>query len=241
MIAFPQSSPPRPRPLARRALLALTAGVALVAACSIETPTNQGPSSHLRVVMAIPNAPGFDLVVDSQVVVGPLGFRGMTGFMRIEAGTRRIRLFETGTTTTRMDLVMPIEFPRAYTVLATGMMNGIEPVVAPDTEAIPLPGDFKLRILQAAPSAGTVDVYITDQNMPLDTVTPMMEDLVFRGNSLYLNLPVGRWRVRLTSANTKTVLLDMTQFYAERAMRTIVVTDAAGGGQPLVGMTLVDY
>jgi hypothetical protein len=100
---------------------------------------------------------------------------------------------------------------------------------------------MKLRIIQAAPSAGTVDVYVTDASAAIESATPLMEDLVFRGNSEYFTLPVGRYRIRLTTANTKTVVLDMNQLFGERVMRTVVATDAAGGGTPIVGILLVDF
>jgi hypothetical protein len=136
---------------------------------------------------------------------------------------------------------MPIEFPRAYTLISTGLAAGVQPLVAADTAPIPLNGEFKLRVIQAAPAGGLVDLYVTDPNALLTGTTPTMEDLPFRGNSEYFAFPVGRWRIRLTAAGTTNVLLDLTQLFSERAMRTVVVTDAGGGGTPLVGLFLVDY
>lgn len=225
---------------ARRSALLLT--VLASAACSISDGiTPQGPSSHLRVVQAVANAPIVELVVDSTPYLSGIGFRSSSGFLKVDAGTRRVRLFPNGSATPLLDHSFPIEFPRAYTLLATGVVGSVEAVVAPDTAPIPNAGEIKLRIIQAAPSAGTVDVYVTDQADPIDTATPILEDVVFRGNTDYFTFPVGRYRIRLTAANTKTVLLDLNQLFAERAMRTLVATDAAGGGTPVVGILLVDF
>ena len=140
-----------------------------------------------------------------------------------------------------MDLTMPVEFPRAYTVVSTGLLNDIAPVVAPDTASIPLTGEIKLRVVQAAPSVGTVDVYVTDPNASLVGATPVFEDLPFRGNTEYLVLPVGNLRIRVTTAGTTTTLVDLTRLFGERVMRTVVVTDAAGGGAPFTGLLLIDF
>ncbi|MBK7905363.1 MAG: DUF4397 domain-containing protein [Gemmatimonadetes bacterium] len=222
--------------------LALLLPVILSAACSISDGiTQEGPSSHLRVVQAVANAPIMELVVDSTPYLSGIGFRSSSGFLEVEAGTRRVRLFPNGSATPLLDHTFPIEFPRAYTLFSTGVVGAVEAVVVPDTAAIPGPGEIKLRVIQAAPSAGTVDVYITDPSVPIDSATPILEDVVFRGNTDYFTLPVGRYRIRLTTANTRTVVLDMNQLISERAMRTVVATDAAGGGTPLVGILLVDF
>ncbi len=222
--------------------LAAALGLLLLGACSMDTPVQQGPSSHLRFVQAIPNAQPIDIVVDSLRVLSSIGYRTASSFLRVEAGPRRLRMIQASVGgVTYVDTIIPVEFPRAYTLLSTGMVGGVVPIIAPDTAPIPLAGQAALRVIQAAPSGGTIDVYVTESTVDIAGVTPLLEDVPFRGNTEYLSIPVGRFRVRLTTANTKTVILDQTQFFGERAMRTIVATDAAGGGSPLVGLFLVDY
>lgn len=225
-----------------RARIAAVIALIVVGACMTDPPTGQGPSANIRVVQAVPNAPIVDLVVDDAApLVSGLNFRTATGFLRVESGTRRIRLMSTAPATTLLDDSVFFEFPRALTVIATGMVGGVEAVIAPDTAPIPLPGDIALRVIQASPSAGTVDVYVTDANASLDAAVPVLEDLVFRGNSGYFMFPTGRYRVRLTTAGTKSVVYDITQVYAERSMRTVVTFDKTGGGLPVGGILLIDF
>lgn len=213
-----------------------------LAACSLGDPLpQQEPSSHLRFVQAIPDAPAVDLVLDDTPVRTALGYSGVTEFMRITSGSRRVRVRSAGTATTLLDDTLQVEFPRAYTLVATGMSSSAEAVVAPDTAPIPLPGEFKLRVIQAAPSAGTVDLYVTDVATALTSATPLLEDLPFRGNSEYFTLPVGRHRIRLTTAGTTNVVLDLTEVFGERVMRSVVAIDAPGGGPPLSRLLLIDF
>lgn len=227
---------------ARVAAVVLLVGLVGLGACMTDPPTGQGASANIRVVQAVPNAPIVDLVVDDAApLVTGLNFRSATGFVRVQSGTRRIRLMSSAPVTTLLDDSVFFEFPRALTVISTGMVGGVEAVIAPDTAPLPIPGDIALRVIQASPAAGTVDVYITDANASIAAATPQLANLVFRGNSAYFSLPTGRYRVRLTIAGTKTVLYDITQVYPERSMRTVVTFDATGGGLPVGGILLVDF
>lgn len=219
----------------------LVVGSVLLGACTGDPPVTDGPSSHLRFVQAVPNAPAVDMLVDATPRAAALGYGAATGFLRVEAGDRRVQMRQSGTTTMLMDLTTPVEFPRAYTVVSTGRLNDIEPLVAPDTASIPLTGEMKLRVVQAAPSLGSVDVYVTDPTVSLAGATPVFQDLPFRGNSEYVVLPVGNLRIRITTAGTRTSLVDLTRLFGERMMRTVVVTDAPGGGAPFSGLLLVDF
>lgn len=216
--------------------------VLAIGGCMTDPMPGEGPSAHVRVVQAIPNAPLVDLVVDDAApVLTGLNFRSASGFIRVASGTRRIRLTPTVPGSAVLDDSVFFEFPRALTVIATGMLGGVEGVIAPDTAPVPIPGEIALRVIQASPSAGTVDVYITDANASIDAATPQLANLVFRGNSEYFALATGRWRVRLTTAGTKNVVYDLTQVYSERSMRTVVTFDATGGGLPVGGILLVDF
>lgn len=223
------------------AVRALALAVLALGACIDDSPMTTGPSSHLRFIQAVPNAPVIDLLFDSSTVGANLGYRAETGFLRVRAGDRRVRVRQVGTSTTLMDLTVPVEFPRAYTVISTGLLNDVQPVVAPDTASIPEVGEFKLRILHVAPSAGPVDVYVTDVSASLTGATPMVSGLTFRGNTEYYVFPVGNQRVRITATGTTNTLIDITNLFGERVMRSVVMTDAVGGGSPFAGMLLVDF
>jgi hypothetical protein len=47
--------------------------------------------------------------------------------------------------------------------------------------------------------------------------------------------------VRITATGTTNTLIDITNLFGERVMRSVVMTDAVGGGSPFAGMLLVDF
>ena len=72
-----------------------------------------------------------------------------------------------------------------------------------------------------------------------------LSTVTFRSASAYLALPAGARRVRVTGSGTKTVLLDtaapaVALALAAGQIRTVLVLDREGGGQPLRASVLVD-
>jgi hypothetical protein len=118
--------------------------------------------------------------------------------------------------------------------------------VLTDDNAAPAAGEAKLRVVHAAPSGGPVDVYVTAPDVvDITAVAPTLTTVTFRSASAYLPLAAGARRVRVTGGGTKTVLLDTTAPavalpLAAGQIRTVLVLDKPGGGQPLQAAVLVD-
>lgn len=220
------------------AVLAL-ASTALVA-CSDDDSTAPAEIARVRVVHASPNAPNVDVLVDNATVLTNVAYRAASAFLEVDAGTRRLRVNATGTTTTVIDANVPLVNGAAYTVLATGLLAGIQPVVAQDNLTDPAAGQVKLRVIHAAPAAAGVDVYATTPTADINTATPVLTNVGFRAVSDYLSVPAGTYRLRVTPTGTKTVAIDATVTLTAGQIRTVVATDAPGGGAPLAPVVLAD-
>lgn len=219
------------------AVLAL-ASTALVA-CDDDS-TAPVAQARVRVVHASPNAPNVDVLVDNATVLTNVAYRAASGFLEVDAGTRRLRVNATGTTTTVIDANVPLVNGGAYTVLATGLLAGIQPVVAEDNLTDPAAGQVKLRVIHAAPAAAGVDVYATAVGADINTATPVLTNVGFRAVSNYLTVPAGTYQIRVTPTGTKTVAIDATLTLGAGQIRTVVATDAPGGGAPLAPVVLAD-
>ena len=129
----------------------------------------------------------------------------------------------------------------AYTVLATGRVAAIAPLVLEDDLANPAAGNVKLRLVHASPTAGTVDIYVTAPATDLAVAQPTLTSVPFRAASDYLEVPAGTYRVRITPAGTKTVAIDVNHVtLAAGQIRTAVAVDGPGGGAPLGAILLAD-
>src|SRR6266705_482333 len=126
---------------------------------------------------------------------------------------------------------------RSITVFATGIGTDVAALVLPDEDGIPING--AIRVLNASPTMGPADVYITDPGADLSTATPVASNLAFRAISGTAFLSGGQ--VRFTTPGTTTVVLTgPTLTLTSGQIRTVVALDAPGGGTPLTTATLVD-
>ena len=251
-----------------RRLAAAAALVALAAGCNPDEPATgprpTGPSFRLRVVNATPDptAGGAQNVkIGDQVFAANLGYGAGSSYQRVYEGQRELHVRRTSDTTI---VVTDAAFSNApdldFTTFVVGKRtaNGGTGIVAhqiPDDNTPPAAGQVKLRFFNAAAVAGNVDVYVTSPTASILTATPNVSALAYRTASPYLALAAGTYRVRVTTAGTKTVLVDITQTagtspptpvvpalpaLAAGQIRTIVVLERTGSGTPLTASILVD-
>ncbi len=229
-------------PIRSFAALALALALSTLAACSDDSdPLGQlAPIGYVRVVHASPDAPAVDVLVDEATALTNVAYRAASAYLTVAPGERRLRVRATGTTTTVIDATASIENRGVYTVIASGLLADIEPIIAVDTLSNPAAGNVKIRVIHAAPGAGNVDVYATAPGADINAATPVLTNVPFRGVSGFLEVPAGSYQLRVTPAGTKTVAIDATVFLGAGQLRTVVATDAPGGGAPLGAIVLAD-
>lgn len=221
----------------------MVAGVAVLglAACSDDDDTTAPQQvAQVRVVHASPDAPNVDVLVDEGVALTNVAYGAASGFLEVPAGTRRLRVRATGGTAAVIDANVPFASAASYTVLATGLLADIQPVVATDNLTDPASGQVKLRVIHAAAGVAGVDVYATAPDADINTATPVLTNVAFRAVSDYLTVPAGTYQLRVTPTGTKTVAIDATVTLAAGQIRTIVARTAVGGGAPLSAIVLSD-
>ena len=230
--------------LTRKSALAfaLLATVA-VAGCDDDDDdvTGPGTTASLRVVHASPDAPNVDVLVDNSAVLTNVAYKTASNYLAVPSGNRNVKVRATGASTVVIDQTPTLNPGAFYTVLATGRLASIAPVVLTDDQTSPTSGNIRLRLVHAAPAAGNVDVYVTAPTVDIATATPTLTNLAFRAASNYLDVPAGTYRVRITPAGTKTVAIDVNNVALTAGqVRTAVALDAPGGGAPLGAILLAD-
>lgn len=210
-------------------------------ACDDDDTTAPAATAQLRVVHASPDAPNVDVLVDGAVALTDVPFRTASPYLEVSVGARNLRVRPTGTTTVVIDADADFVSGRAYTVLATGRVASLAPLVLTDDLTAPGAGNIRLRLVHASPSAGNVDIYVTAPSADLGATSPTLTNVPFRAASTYLEVPAGTYRVRITPAGTKTVAIDANNVTLTAGqVRTAVAVDAAGGGAPLGALLLAD-
>lgn len=214
-------------------LLALALTVTAGTACSEDATTAPTSNAYVQVVHASPDAPNVDVLVDDVIVLTNVPYQAASGYLAVPAGTRNFKVNATGTSTTVINADVAVMSGMYYTVMATGLVAAIQPLVLTDDYVNPAAGNVKVRLVHAAASAPTVDIYVTAPGADISGIAPTLAGVPFRGYSDYLEVPAGSYQVRITVAGTKTVAIDTgTLALAANQIRTGIALDATGGGAP---------
>lgn len=222
-------------------LVAALVGALAVTACDDDDPISPSTTALVRVVHASPDAPNVDVLVDGAAVLTNVPFKAASDYLSVPTGNRNLRIRAAGTSTVVIDQNASVIAGGTYTILATGRVASIAPLVLQDNLANPAAGNIKLRLVHASPTAGNVDIYVTAPDASIATTAPTLANVAFRAASSYLEVPAGTYRVRITPTGTKTVAIDVNNVaLAAGQIRTAVAVDAPGGGAPLGAILLAD-
>ena len=222
-----------------RAVIAVAAA-AVAAACGTEdSPAGVEPTEpfgRVRFVNAVPDTSVGPVNVTLEGVPFAAGLAHGAGsaYQPVHAGPRTLLVRRTADTTRRvLDAAVDVAESAAYTVAAVGRAGAVASLVLTDTVTIQAADSARVRVAHLSPTVGNVDVYLTTTTASIATAAPTIANLGFRAASRYVTVPVGRLRVRVTAAGSKTVAADdTTATPALGSIRTALVLDRNGGGLP---------
>jgi hypothetical protein len=146
-----------------------------------------------------------------------------------------------GTTTSVIDEDIDLADGTDYTIIASGLVESIQPLVLTDDNSAPASGNVRVRAIHGAPSAPAVDIYVTAPGVDLAEATPVLSGVGFGDIADYVEVPAGNYQVRATLAGTTTVVIDSgTLTLVSGQVRTAIAVDAVDGGAPFNLLLLSD-
>ncbi len=220
----------------------LLAATAMTAGCG-DDDDNTGPESEarVRVVHASPDAPDVDVLVDDASILTGVSYLAASDYLDVAAGDRNLKVNAAGTATTVIDSDVNLVDGTDYTVIASGPVEAIEPLVLEDDNSEPAAGTARVRAIHGAPSAPAVDIYVTAPDADLTVEEPALSNVGFGDVADYIEAPAGDYQVRVTPAGTKLVVIDSGALtLGSGQVRTAVAVDAPGGGAPFDLLLLED-
>jgi uncharacterized protein DUF4397 len=223
-------------------LTLLLAASALTAACS-DDDNNTGPEgqARVRVVHASPDAPAVDVLVDDAAALSNVDYLTASDYVELADGAHNVKVNAAGTSTTVIDADVDLADGTDYTVIASGLLESIQPIVLEDDNSTPAAGTARVRAIHGAPSAPAVDVYVTAPGADLEAASPALSNVAFGDVADYLEVPAGDYQVRVTPAGTKTVVIDSGALtLTSGQVRSAIAVDAPGGGAPFDLLILDD-
>ena len=179
----------------------------------------------LRIVNLIPNASGpLNVSVDGNTLVSGLGFEQLTQYQTIDSGLRLIEVSVAGGASNIISTAFVFVGTLNYTLLVYGTAAEPTTFLVADTIVDPGAGNWNLRVINAAGSGYSVDLYVTVPGANINTAAPSVTGVSVGAASAVVTLPAGNVQIRVTRSGTKDVIYDSTpQSISERASIEAVV------------------
>jgi Domain of unknown function (DUF4397) len=212
----------------RRIALFLFA-TALLAACYNGSDRSK---AQVRLVNASYGHASLDLRLQDVLAQSVAGYGSATGYSEADPNATAATLASAGAATTLASFTTSLGRDKYFTVLAYGSAGALKQVVLDDNVAAPAEGKTLLRVVHAAPDAGSLDVYVTASGDPLASSSAVQTGSTFTGSvPTPVTVNSGTWQVRITAAGSKTdVRLNLPSLVLpNRQVVTLVLTPSPGG------------
>ena len=180
---------------------------------------------------AVPDESSLDVLVDSTSVSSNLAYGTSTGYQSVKSGSHQVAIEPSGSSTALLQQSVTFASGSDTTIISYNFSQSVADMVLADNNSAPASGDFKVRIVNASPNLGPVDVYIVTPGTDLNTVSPTLSNLAFGSVAGYQSLAVGSYEIVLTSVGQKQKAIDTGSLtLSSGQVRTLVGINSQSGG-----------
>ncbi|MET0520340.1 MAG: DUF4397 domain-containing protein [Burkholderiaceae bacterium] len=213
--------------------MALGLGLALASASLLVACGGGGGSSstQVRLLNASVGYPSLALNVDSTTATANVAYATAGAYTSVSTSSSTTIQVQTSTGTTVASTTPTLTGSSNYTLIAYGWAGALKTTLLQETHDAPASGKSDLLVLNLAPDAGALDVYVTAPTDTLDNATATASAIAGGTSSGYLTNTAGTYRVRVTGAGSKTDLrLDIPSITLDSAgTSTLLITPSQGG------------
>ena len=214
----------------RLAALMMVSSLTLLTACGGGGGSDDSGKAQLRLVNASSAYSGLDLKVDDTSAATGVAYGAASSYTSADAGESLTALVQSGGSTVT-SLYPTLTKGSHYSLITYGWAGNMKSTILQEEEEAPAENYAKLLVLNLAPDAGTLDVYLTQNIDDLANATPTISAVAGGSSSGYNTVASGTYRVRLTASGKSTDLrLNIpTITLASKQVATLVVTPTQGG------------
>jgi len=218
--------------------LALSA-VTLLSACG--GGSGSSSNTQVRLLNASVGYSSLDLAVNSTTLNTGVAYGNVGSYASVDTSATSTQIQTTGVGATVANLTPTLAADSHYTLIAYGWGGAVRNSLLQETETAADANKSKLLVLNLAPDAGALDVYITAANNSdsLETATPVASAIAGGTGSGYNTLNSGTFRITLTgSGKPSDIRLDLPSVTLESTGVATLVATATAGGRLVNGMVL---
>ncbi len=210
-------------------LAAVCVSALLQVACGGGTDRSK---AQVRLVNASSDYKTLEFNVDGQLVQGQVGYGGAAGYQNVDpdkSGASSIS--QPGSATSLLSFSLSVGKGKRYSLLSYGALGALKQQLLDDNAAAPDTNKTLLRVVNAAPDAGALDIYLTGSADALTASVPVLEAAAFGTPSAWLPVNSGSWQLRVTQTkNSADLRLDLPGLVlSSKQIVTLVLTPGQGG------------
>jgi hypothetical protein len=209
---------------------------ALLSACG---GGSKSSTTQVRLLNATQTYAALDLSVNDKTIDSKVAYATAGAYGDVDTGSTASKVLTSDVGTSVAATTPTLTQGSNYTIIAYGWPGAVRTSLLQEAETAPDTGKAKLLVLNLAPDAGAVDVYVTTATDTLDTATTLATNIAGGSGSGYNLINAGTFRVRVTGYNKRTDLrLDIPALTLASAGVTTLILTPTDGGLLVNGMQL---
>lgn len=187
--------------------------------------------TQIRLLNASPELATADLAVDKDTVSRQVPALTLGAYADRGDGPVSLQVRNSSGSATVASSPATLKADSHYTVIVYGAPGAMRTSLLEEQQEEPTSGHAKLMVLNLAPDAGPVDIFLTDPVAALDAVQPFATGVAAGGSSGFLTRDSGTYRLRVTGAGKRDdIRLDLPAVTLDSAkVSTLVLRGGVGG------------
>jgi hypothetical protein len=204
--------------------------------------SSSSTTQQLRIVMASPDAPPVDILIDGKQLATALVYTNSTGYLAVKSGGRQIQVLTVSNSTSIFKQTISVTASANQTLLLTGAASKMQSLLLTDgattTTTTTTTGTGQARAVNASSMMGPADVYIVTAGSSIAGTAPAVANLAFNQATSYTSQEIGNFQVFMTAPSTTNVFLNTGPLaLTQSQFQTVVAIDAVGGGVNFIELT----
>jgi len=203
----------------------------LSAAALLTVGCGGGDKTKLRILNAIPDQANINVLLGGTTTFNNVAYATANDYTSTGSGSRHIQVEPAGSTNFLIDQNITLNGSTNNTFIASNFSSTSSGIVLQDDTTAPSSGNIKIRIVNASPNLGPVDVFIVPPGTSLNSVSPTITSLDFQNASNYQSLTAASYEIFFTPHGSTFAFLDTGALSFNAGQnRTIVVLNNLSGG-----------
>ena len=225
-------------PWATRLVLTLSlSATAFLTACG----GGGGSTAQVRLLNATQSYAQLDLTVNDKTINSKVAYATVGDYGGVDTANTATRVLESSVGTSISATTPTLAGGTNYTYVSYGFAGAVRTSLLEESQAAADANKAKLVVLNLAPDAGALDIYVTATGDALDTATPLTSNLTGGAGSGYNLINSGTFRIRVTGYSKKgeDLRLDIPAVTFDSTSVNWLILTSTSGGVLVNGMHLV--